>query len=155
MRNSWPIFDRNKIGHELGHKNLLQNRFYAIALKTKKPYISTIYKVFVFYALSSPAPPGWKKGLEPSTFGTTIRRSNQLSYIHRVTFCGLSECKCNMFFRSVQNFRLKNLRENASGDKMAVPSARLSRKTCQKTVGTSIDGIEVAKANETYYIKQI
>lgn len=28
---------------------------------------------------------GWKKGLEPSTFGTTIRRSNQLSYIHRLT----------------------------------------------------------------------
>ncbi len=28
---------------------------------------------------------GWKKGLEPSTFGTTIRRSNQLSYIHHVT----------------------------------------------------------------------
>ena len=27
---------------------------------------------------------GWKKGLEPSTFGTTIRRSNRLSYIHRV-----------------------------------------------------------------------
>ena len=30
---------------------------------------------------------GWKKGLEPSTFGTTIRRSNQLSYIHRLTRC--------------------------------------------------------------------
>lgn len=28
---------------------------------------------------------GWKKGLEPSAFGTTIRRSNQLSYIHHVT----------------------------------------------------------------------
>lgn len=29
-------------------------------------------------------PFGWKKGLEPSAFGTTIRRSNQLSYIHHV-----------------------------------------------------------------------
>ena len=27
---------------------------------------------------------GWIKGLEPSTSGTTIQRSNQLSYTHRV-----------------------------------------------------------------------
>ncbi len=25
---------------------------------------------------------GWKTGLEPATFGTTIRRSNRLSYNH-------------------------------------------------------------------------
>ena len=31
---------------------------------------------------------GWKMGLEPTTFGTTIRRSNRLSYIHRVTVFG-------------------------------------------------------------------
>lgn len=29
---------------------------------------------------------GWKIGLEPTTFGTTIRRSNRLSYIHRFAF---------------------------------------------------------------------
>jgi hypothetical protein len=27
---------------------------------------------------------GWKTGLEPATFGTTIRRSNRLSYNHHV-----------------------------------------------------------------------
>ena len=92
----------------MGHKNLLQNRFYAIALKTKKPYISTIYKVFVFYALSSPAPPGWKKGLEPSTFGTTIRRSNRLSYIHRVdTHLSYRDANVIRFFGPCKIFGLK------------------------------------------------
>jgi hypothetical protein len=32
---------------------------------------------FVAYSM------GWKMGLEPTTFGTTIRRSNRLNYIHR------------------------------------------------------------------------
>ena len=27
---------------------------------------------------------GWVKGLEPSTYGTTTRRSSQLSYTHHV-----------------------------------------------------------------------
>ena len=27
---------------------------------------------------------GWKMGFEPTTFGTTIRHSNRLSYIHHI-----------------------------------------------------------------------
>jgi hypothetical protein len=30
---------------------------------------------------------GWKMGFEPTTNGTTIRYSNQLSYIHRFRDC--------------------------------------------------------------------
>lgn len=47
---------------------------------------------------------GWKKGFEPSTLGTTIRYSNQLSYIHHVFglqryifFC-IYEQNNNIFF---------------------------------------------------------
>ena len=93
---------------------------------------------------------GWEMGIEPTTFGTTIRRSNQLSYIHRVTFCGLSECKCNTLFRYVQKFRAKNRGEIAADDKMSDCPARLSCKICQKGVGTSLVEVKGAKAKQHY-----
>ena len=36
---------------------------------------------------------GWKTGFEPATSGTTIQRSNQLSYNHRL----IGDCKCTSF----------------------------------------------------------
>ena len=33
---------------------------------------------------------GWKMGFEPTTFGTTIRHSNQLNYIHRMMNCKIN-----------------------------------------------------------------
>ena len=42
---------------------------------------------------------GWKKGFEPSTPGTTIRCSNQLSYIHHLI--PLSES----VYKGISNFQ--------------------------------------------------
>lgn len=51
---------------------------------------------------------GWIMGLEPTTFGTTIRRSNQLSYIHHVR-CIFLKCGCkdNTIFVYVQELGKK------------------------------------------------
>ena len=51
---------------------------------------------------------GWKMGLEPTTPGTTIQCSNQLSYIHHL---GLQIY--NIFFQSKTTFQI--LREKFQG----------------------------------------
>ena len=92
----------------MGHKNLLQNTFYVIVPKTKKPHISLIYKVLLFVAALYDCFQGWKMGLEPTTFGTTIRRSNRLSYIHRVdTHLSYRDANVIRFFGPCKIFGLK------------------------------------------------
>lgn len=87
---------------------------------------------------------GWKMGLEPTTFGTTIRRSNRLSYIHRVTVVrSYRDANVIYFFGPCK----KIARKIAPRDKMTVRYVPLSPCICQKPVGTSIDGKEVANAN--------
>ncbi len=44
-------------------------------------------------------------GFEPTTSGTTTRRSNRLNYSHHVPFC---ECKDTIFFNIEQTFKPKN-----------------------------------------------
>ena len=72
--------------------------FFLCGLKRKSLHIS-ICKDFTLFAASFSRPWGWKMGLEPTTFGTTIRRSNQLSYIHRIEFASFqTACKFNKLF---------------------------------------------------------
>lgn len=58
----------------------------------KKPsprIICVMWQEFPQLSGTLPLQRGWKIGLEPTTFGTTIRRSDLLSYIHHL----LLRCK--------------------------------------------------------------
>ena len=46
---------------------------------------------------------GWKMGFEPTTFGTTIRHSNRLSYIHHIIRFRIGD-KSNTLFSYIQIF---------------------------------------------------
>ena len=47
---------------------------------------------------------GWEVGFEPTTHGTTIRYSNQLSYTHHL----ICDCKSTTFFENATIFEEKN-----------------------------------------------
>jgi hypothetical protein len=56
----------------------------------------------------------WKTGFEPATSGTTIQRSNQLSYIHHLL---IWDCKFKDFFDLVNiPVRFFPLYQNFSGN---------------------------------------
>ncbi len=49
----------------------MKQHFFCENIRTKKDRLTVFFR-------------GWKMGLEPTTPGTTIQCSNQLSYIHHV-----------------------------------------------------------------------
>ena len=101
-------------------------------------------RFLLYFAVCCDCFQGWKMGLEPTTFGTTIRRSNRLSYIHRVTVVrSYRDANVIYFFGPCK----KIARKIAPRDKMTVRHVPLSPRICQKPVGTSIEGKEIANAN--------
>ena len=72
-----------------------------VIIKTKGVDFSTP-SCFVF---------GWKMGREPTTLGTTILYSNQLSYIHHLDLISQIGCKYRVFIVSLQIY-LQKFSEN-------------------------------------------
>ncbi len=56
---------------------------------------------FYFVETLALAFPGWKMGFEPTTNGTTIRYSNQLSYIHHL-FCGCKDKRSFLIYTTFE-----------------------------------------------------
>ena len=52
---------------------------------------------------------GWKMGLEPTTFGTTIRRSNRLNYIHRIGVQNKAKISISQNFKFIFSYNCQLL----------------------------------------------
>ena len=76
--------------------------YFLLYIVARKQAFATIYnkKSLAIARLSNF---GWKMGFEPTTFGTTIRHSNRLSYIHHIIRFRIGD-KSNTLFSYIQIF---------------------------------------------------
>ena len=70
-------------------------------------------------------------GLEPTTYGTTIRRSNQLSYIYHIRLSGFalkSDAKLSKKFKPTKYFLKKNFQNSIEFNIEFYRNLRMKRK---------------------------
>lgn len=97
LRHSWP---RRGVAERKTADKSVQNGQRALIFFILRPndWLGLKQRSWAIESPASRYSLGWNKGFEPLTFGTTIRRSNQLSYIHHVDTVPYRDANVIRFF---------------------------------------------------------